>query len=356
VISDKEASHPFVSIIIPTRNEENYISQCLESVVSQTYPHERLEVLVVDGRSEDSTRDMVAEYARRHPFISLVDNPRGIVPAALNTGIQASRGDVIVRLDAHTRYDSHYVEECVRSLRETDADNVGGGITTLPGADTPTARAIAAATSHPFGVGNSKFRTSAKAQFVDTVPFGAFRRQAFDRLGLFNEHLVRNQDIEFNSRIRRAGGRVYLNPHIRSFYYNQATFSGLWRQNFSNGRWNIYTHALSGHALSLRHYVPLLFLLTLLSTGVWAAFSPLGGATLAAVSLSYLCVNLAFSLFLTRNGQANLLPRLVWTFMTLHVSYGIGSLWGLLSVGSWKKSLSSSGIMQQSAAGQKGGA
>lgn len=321
---------PLVTVVVPTYNEEKRIVECIESVVAQTYPKDRLEVLLVDGRSQDRTREIIAGYAARYPWLRLLDNPRRIAPAALNIGIKAARGEVVVRLDAHTYYDPSYVEKCVETLEKVDAANVGGPITTLPGADTAGARAIAAATSHPFGVGNSKFRTSQEPQYVDTVPFGAFRREIFDKVGLFDERLIRNQDIELNIRIRRGGGTIYLNPEIRSFYYNKATLEGLWRQNFRNGEWNVYAHVLCGTRMSLRHYVPLFFV-TALAVGMAAsAFGPAGWAPLALVAVPYLACNAFFSVRLGLRRGLRLAPLVAVTFLTLHLSYGLGSVAGLL--------------------------
>ncbi len=324
------AESPRVSIVIPIYNEERRIAQCLDSVVAQTYRKDRLEVLLVDGGSRDRTREIIDGYCARFPFLRLLENPRRIAPAALNIGIRAATGDVVVRLDAHTRYDPDYVAKCVETLATVGAANVGGPITTLPGDDTPTAQAIALATSHPFGVGNSKFRTSREAQFVDTVPFGAFRREVFAKVGLFNEALVRNQDIELNVRIRRSGGTIYLNPEIRSYYYNQATLRGLARQSFSNGEWNVYTHALSGTRLAPRHYAPLAFV-TALGIALGAVLTPLGMAPLGLIACPYLACCAYASIRLSR-GRLRLLPILPLAFLTLHLAYGTGSLVGLLRV------------------------
>jgi glycosyltransferase involved in cell wall biosynthesis len=326
-----------VSVVIPVLNEERYIAECIESVLSQSYPKDRMEVLLVDGMSKDSTRRIIEGYSQSHPYVRLLDNPRKVSPAALNIGIKASRGSVIVRLDAHTYYDRDYVAKCVETLEKVDAQNVGGPIVTLPGDDTPKARAIAAATSHPFGVGNSKFRTSAEPQFVDTVPFGAFRREVFDRLGSFNEHLTRNQDIEFNIRIRRAGGRIYLNPEIKSFYYNRSTLKALWRQNFVNGMWNIFTQSISGNTLSMRHYVPLIFVSALITGVLIAPLHPIGLLQAGAVLLSYAAANLYYSVRLGLRNGARLIPHIMAAFLALHFSYGLGSLWGILTVRRWRR-------------------
>jgi len=186
-------------------------------------------------------------------------------------------------LDAHTYYDKNYISKCVETLNQVDAHNVGGPIETLPGDDTLKAKAIALATSHPFGVGNSKFRTSCEAQYVDTVPFGAFRREVFEKIGLFNEHLPRNQDIELNNRISKFGWKIYLNPDIKSYYYNRGTLKGLWKQNFINGQWNIFTHALTNNPLSIRHYIPFIFVASI-TVGIFLALLELTAPAIPGVT------------------------------------------------------------------------
>ncbi len=332
-----------VSVIVPVRNEEKYIAECMESILSQSYPKEDLEVLLVDGQSEDNTRKIISSYCERYPYIRLLDNPYRTAPRALNTGIKASRGNIIIRLDAHTYYDKDYIARCVETLNDEkiDACNVGGPIVTLPGDGTLTAKAIALATSHPFGVGNSKFRTSCEPRYVDTVPFGAFKREIFDEVGLFNEYLLRNQDVELNSRIRKSGKRIYLSPGIKSFYYNRPDLKALWRQNFNNGMWNIFTNALSKGSLSIRHFIPLIFVLSLIGSALMILINPAGYLLTAFVLISYLAANIFFSLKICRRNGLKLLPALVLSFAALHFSYGLGSVWGLVRVRGWTRALES---------------
>lgn len=328
-----------VSVVIPMRNEERFISECLDSIIEQTWPKDSLEVFLVDGMSEDRTREIVDGYSGKHPWIRLLDNPEKLVPSALNIGVAESSGDVVIRMDAHTYYAKDYIEKCVETLGSVDAVNVGGPIVTLPGDDTPRARAIAVATSHPFGVGNSAFRTTSEPGYVDTVPFGAFRREVFSTVGGFNERLARNQDIEFNSRIRASGGKIYINPEIRSYYYNRATLGGLWSQNFKNGMWNIFTSALTRRSLSARHFIPLVFVVALVLSFLLAFVHPAAGALFAVVAGSYALANLFFSvrLSMSRKNGLKMLPHLPLVFLTLHLSYGLGSLYGLATVGRWKR-------------------
>jgi glycosyltransferase involved in cell wall biosynthesis len=335
--TDPEVKNTFVSVIIPVRNEERYIEKCIQSILKQTYPKENLEVFLVDGRSEDRTREIIEEYTKRYPFIKLLDNPDRIVPTALNRGVKAAKGEIIIRMDAHTVYAEDYIEKCVETLKEVDADNVGGPIVTLPGDDTIIAKAIALATSHPFGVGNSKFRTSRKAEYVDTVTFGAFRRDVFQRVGFFDERLVRNQDIEFNYRIRRSGGKIFLNPAIKSFYYNQATLRGLWKQNFRNGMWNIFTTALTNSPLSLRHYIPFAFVSSLLVSLFLSFFRYEFFILFLSIVGLYVLTGLFFSIKIGLKTRIAYIPFLFASFLTLHLSYGFGSLSGLLKLKGFKR-------------------
>jgi len=330
----------FVSVVIPVRNEEKYIKKCIESIISQTYPKEKLEVFLVDGMSEDKTREIIKEYEKQYPFIKLLNNPKKIVPVALNIGIKQSKGDVIIRMDAHTYYANDYIEKCVETLKTTDADNVGGPIVTLPGADTFVAKAIALATSHPFGVGNSKFRISNKAEYVDTVTFGAFRKIVFQKVGYFDERLIRNQDIEFNYRIRRSGGKIFLNPEIKSFYYNQATLKGLWKQNFRNGMWNIFTTALTNNPLSIRHYIPFAFVGSLLLSSFLLIFRHEFFILFLSIMGLYVLTNLFFSVKIGLKAGIIYIPFLFASFCILHFSYGFGSLAGLMKLKDFKRQVS----------------
>ncbi|MEG2770954.1 MAG: glycosyltransferase family 2 protein, partial [Alistipes sp.] len=209
-----------ISIICPIYNEERYIAKCIDSILTQDFPHAEIEVFFIDGMSSDNTRSIVGKYANKYPFIYLLDNPQRVVPFALNIGIRASKGEVIIRLDAHASYPNNYVSALVSNLVRLKADNVGGVCQTLPTNNNAESVAIAEALSCCFGMGNSYFRIGAtKERLVDTVPFGCFRRDIFDRIGLFDEELIRNQDDEFNGRIVKNGGKIYLIIFIMSIIF-----------------------------------------------------------------------------------------------------------------------------------------
>lgn len=222
-----------LSVICPIYNEVKYIDVCIQSVLLQDYPKEQLEVLFVDGMSRDGTRERVLEYAREYPFIKLIDNPKKIVPVAMNIGIRASKGDVVMRLDAHASYPTNYFGVLVKKLYELNADNVGAACRTDVLNKTPKTLAIREVLSNRFGVGNSTFRLGVdKVMDVETVPFGCWRRKVFEKYGYYDERLIRNQDIELNKRIIHGGGRICIVPETYCTYLARETFKGLARNNF----------------------------------------------------------------------------------------------------------------------------
>lgn len=319
-----------VSIIIPMRNEEGFVARCLDSVLGQLGNLPECEVLCIDGASTDRTRSIVAEYAKRDPRIRLIDNPRKIVPVSMNLGIRESRGDVIIRLDCHAEYAPDYLRSCLEVLQRTGADNVGGYVETASDGGSATGRAIAAVLASRFGVGGSAFRIGGGEQEVDTVPFGCFRRSAFDRFGGYDERLVRNQDIELNARIRRGGGRIVISPEIRLKYFSRRTFAGLRQQAFANGLWNPYTLYLTGGGLGVRHFVPLGFVTSLGLLLIGGFFFRALWWALAAEALVYLVVAGAMALRESRQTKAAAMLMLL-SFAQLHLAYGIGSFCGLLT-------------------------
>lgn len=326
-----EAGVPMVSVIAPCRNEADFIEQAIRSILQSDYPVDSIELLVVDGMSSDSTREIVREMAKKDNRIRFLDNPGKIVPTAMNIGIKASRGQYIIRIDSHSTFAPDYISKCVEVSRRTGADNVGGYLTTLPGADTASAKAIAEATSSGFGVGNSMFRLNGPEQEVDTAPFGTYRREVFDKIGLYEERLVRNQDIELNARIRKAGGRIIISPEIKCSYYNRTTYRGLWQQSFNNGLWNPYTIWLVGGGLSLRHFVPMFFVLGLITFTIGAFFWWPVKWMLLSYNLLYLFVALAVSIKLAWHKKAHTI-LILWSYVVLHVAYGLGSLWSVITI------------------------
>jgi cellulose synthase/poly-beta-1,6-N-acetylglucosamine synthase-like glycosyltransferase len=331
---------PFVTAVIPCRNEERFIARCLESIVAMDYPPDRIEVLVVDGMSEDRTRDIVNDCVRRYPRIRLLDNPRRILASAWNVGIRHARGDVIVALNAHTLFESDYIATCVHYLgRYPEADYVGGIVRTLPQEDTPVGRAVALVLSHPFGVGGSRFRTGAKAPvWSDTAAFGGYRREVFDEVGLFNEELVRSQDMELHLRLKKAGKRTLLVPAMVGNYYTRTRVPHFLRYCYINGFWLTYPLRFTATMFSLRHSVPMLFVASLVASLLAGSVSPEARWVALAIGGAYVVTNLAVSAaaaISTRTPAHLLLLPVV--FASLHVLYGVGSLAGLVTAASSRR-------------------
>ncbi len=329
---NKISEIPMVSVIIPCRNEEMFIGQCLESIIRNDYPKDRLEILVVDGMSDDGTRAILESYAQNYSFISLLDNPKKITPAALNTGIRNAKGEVIIRMDAHAKLEKDYISLSVEALDKYGADNVGGNMKTLPQEDGLIGRAIVFSISHRFGVGNSYFRiNSTEPRWVDTVFGGCYRRELFDRVGLFNENLPRSQDIEFNLRLKKAGGRTLLVPDIVSYYYPRSNIKSFWKHNVMNGVWAILPFVHSEVIpVRWRHLVPLAFVLGLLSSAALALVSSLGPWPLLGILGAYGVANLVASAHVAqRENDIRFLPLMPAIFSCLHLGYGLGSLLGI---------------------------
>jgi glycosyltransferase involved in cell wall biosynthesis len=321
---------PLVSIIVPARNEERYIVSCLESILQGDYPTDRLEVLVVEGGSVDRTRELVASFAARHPTVRLLDNPGHITPAALNIGVRAAIGEIIMRMDAHVIYPRSYVALLVTALDETVADSVGGVILTLPANDTPVARAIALALGHPFGVGNAYFRIGARRRrWVDAAAFGCYRRAVFDRIGLFDEELIRNQDDEFDLRLIKHGGRILLLPEAVAFYYARGSLRQVGRMYFQYGYFKPLVAKKLGRVMTVRQLVPATFLLSLASTallGLWWAPAAL---LCAGILGSYVTACVGCAAGAVRQAGVRSALALLGVFPVLHVSYGLGFLKGI---------------------------
>ena len=282
--------------------------------------------------STDGTRLIVKEYAKQYPQIRLIDNPKRIVPVAMNIGIRESIGDVIIRLDAHAQYDTNYFSSLTKALYDLDADNVGAVCITDVLNKTPKTLAIREVLSNKFGVGNSVFRTGVdEIREVDTVPFGCWRKSVFEKYGLYDERLVRNQDIELNKRILNGGGKIYIVPNTSCTYLARETYKGIAKNNFGNGKWNILTvyYTKQFRSLSLRHFIPMIFLLSLtlpiLLSFIYPPFLFISIASL----LSYILLFTIVSIYLSKSKGLNPL-RLFITFFILHLSYGWGSI-----VGSW---------------------
>jgi glycosyltransferase involved in cell wall biosynthesis len=322
--------HPIASIIIPCRNEKRYIAKCLDYIVDNDYPKDKLEVLVIDGISNDGTREIIKKYANSYSFIQLLDNYKKIVPSAMNIGIKKAKGNVIIRMDAHSGYPKDYISKIVLWLIKSDADNVGGIWITLPCTETTNAQAIAYALSSPFGVGNAMFRIGVKEPtFVDTVPYGAYRKEVFEKVGLFDEDMVRNQDDEFNLRLIKNGGKILLVPEIVSYYYPRDSLSKLWRMYYQYGYFKPLVALKVGKVLTWRQFIPAAFISILTISGILAILFKPSGWFFLFLLLMYSLTNIGISSSIAFKKGFKYLLVLSITFATLHFSYGFGYLKGI---------------------------
>jgi glycosyltransferase involved in cell wall biosynthesis len=318
------AENPFVSVVIPMRNEAAHIQRCLDSVLAQDYPPARFELIVVDGESDDGSTDVLAGYGDR---IRVLQNHARIVPKAMNVGIGAARGEIIARVDAHTVLDAAYLRSGVAALRRTGADNVGGAMHAIGGG--LRADAIAAAMSSRFGIG-AYFHFGTEEREVDTVYMGMYPRAVFERIGLFDPELVRDQDDELNYRLRAAAGRIVLVPEMRSRYQNRESFKTLARQFFQYGMWKVRVLQKHPRQMSARQFVPPVFVLSLAGSVAIAVAAPPGFALFLGIAGAYaLAVTGAAAAVARRRGWRLFFP-VAAAFAVMHVSWGCGFLFGAL--------------------------
>jgi glycosyltransferase involved in cell wall biosynthesis len=305
----------------------------LEALYEQTFPIDNMEVVVADGFSTDNTRDEIAAFQKGHPDmdVHIVDNTLRSIPSALNSAIKASRGGIIVRLDAHSKPYPDYVERCVAALEENRGENVGGVWEIHPGADTWIARSISVAAAHPLGVGDALYRHAKHAVEVDTVPFGSFKRELVDLIGYFDETLLTNEDYEFNTRVRKAGGRIWLDPSIRSIYFSRSTILELGRQYWRYGYWKRRMLSRYANTVRWRQALPPLFVLSLIVFALASLFIRFPALILAAELVFYI-----FILFLagiqtsSHEKKPYLVIGLPLAISVMHISWGSGFLWSIL--------------------------
>ena len=322
-----------VSIVIPCLNEERFIANCLDSILANDFPRHQMEVLVIDGGSEDRTRSIVDRYLVQHSVIRRIDNPRAITPVAFNLGITHSRGDLVMLMSAHATLASDAIRKCVEYSSLYGADNVGGIWKIYPRGQSGFDRAACFALAHRFGVGGALYRIPGQRQprWVDTAAYGCYKRAVFDRIGMFNERLVHSQDIEFNLRLMRSGGRTLLAPDVVIRYFARTNFTSFFKHNFNNGVWVILPFLYSA-AMPIRgrHLVPLIFVSSLVVLVALGAFGSLAWWLLTSVLLTYaICSVSAACQIASAQKDLRQLALMPIAFASLHVSYGLGSLWGL---------------------------
>ncbi len=323
---------PSVTLVVPCRNEERYIRKCLDSILNNDYPKDRLEILVVDGMSEDGTRRIVQEYAGKFPWLCLMDNPKKNVYAGMNLGMARSKGEVLFKMDAHSAFEKDYISRCVKALQNTGADNVGGKFVIKPGDDTSMAKAIALAMAHPFGIGRYyQWMNSLKQPTeVETVSFGCFRKALLAQKQLsFNEQLSRGGDSEFNMRLREKGGRIVLVPDIVFKYFARPNLKALWKHQFSCSYWVVYWTRF-GCKLTFRSFLPMIFVVGLFCLfAVSMLFPGLSSPCILILSMyGIACFYFSWQPAVKqRDIRIFFLMPLV--FGTIHFSRGLGAVNGL---------------------------
>lgn len=318
----------FISVILPVRNEENYIAACLKNLFSQKKINSELEVIVADGMSADNTCSIIRDFQKQHANLILISNPEKIVPTGLNQALSIAKGDIIIRIDGHTVIAPDYVANCVRILEESGADNVGGRMDAI--GTTTFGKAVSVATSTPFGVGGSRFHYSDKEEWVDSVYMGAWHKEIFDKIGLFDEELVRNQDDEFNYRLRKHGCKILLSPDIKSKYTVRSSPNALWKQYFQYGFWKVRVLQKHPKQMSWRQFIPPALVASLIFSLILSIFDPIYWILFAIFVGVYLLANILASIITSAKKGWQHLFLLPLVFAILHLSYGLGFLIGLV--------------------------
>jgi len=326
-----------ISVILPSRNESNYISDTVDSIINQDYPKGRIEIIVADGMSDDGTRDIIQDYQKIYPNIKLIDNPERIVPTGFNRALNVARGKFIIRVDGHTKIKNNYFNKCIELLEKKDALNVGG-LMNAKGTGIID-EIVSNATSSRFGIGNAQFHYSMKGNWVDTVYMGAWKRKVFEKIGGFDEELIRNQDDEFNFRLIQDGGKIWLDPSIKSVYHPRNSLNKLFKQYFQYGFYKIRVMQKRKGFVSWRHLVPGIFVFSLL---VSMLLLPMSHFPFYLIVCSYLLANLIATLIesvkLLSQSTIQIIYSIILTpitFFTIHFSYGLGFLMGLIKF--WNK-------------------
>lgn len=322
-----------ITIAIPARNEGKFIGQCIDSLLTQTHPKEHTEIIIIDGASTDDTKQIALTYAEKYPFVKVLDNPKKYTPYSMNIGVKNAMGDVITIGGSHSTYEKDYLEKCVRYMNDyPDADNVGGIVRTTPSRNTLVAKGIVAALSSFFGAGNSLFRTGInEPTWADTVFGGCFRKELFEEVGYFNEHLTRSQDMEFNIRLKNAGKKILLVPDIVSAYHPKATFWSFFVHNLKDGVWAILPMKYGARMFKLRHLLPFFFVVGLIGALIISLFISFFIYFFYLGLGLWILAALYFSLKLSlREKNISLFPFIFVAFAVRHFGYGIGSIVGFL--------------------------
>ncbi len=314
-----------VSIVIPMRDESKHIKKCLDSLLCQDWVGSNIEIIIVDGESKDNSYEIAKETLFNYSNFKILHNPKKITPISLNIGVKAARGDVVIILGAHSYVAKDFVSKNIHFLNTMDVDCVGGSIS--PIGDTYQGNAIALAMSSPIGVGNAFYRYSKVQRLVDTVQFGAYKKEVFNRIGYFDEDLVRNQDFELNHRIVSTGGKILLAPQVNGYYVVRSTVNKLFKQYFDYGYWKTRVVSKEIGAFRLRYQIPPLFILTLLISGFLGIFIPIFFIFFNVIIFTYSFLVLMTSLRLSMKSNLKYLPILPLAFMSLHFGFGLGLIY-----------------------------
>jgi len=322
-----------VSIIVPCYNEENTIQKLLSAIYRQDFPIKAIEVIIADAFSEDQTRQKILDFSKKYPTlkIKLIDNKARTIPTAVNRAAEASSGTFLIRMDAHSIPDKDYVANCVNLLKEGKAENIGGVWEIHPGGDTCMAKAIARAAAHPLGAGDAGYRISKKADFVDTVPFGAFTRETFFNNGMLNECMLANEDYEFNTRLRLKGGKIWMDPRIRSIYFARKNLKDLARQYWRYGYWKNQMLKKFPNSIKLRQAIPPLFIAGLLLLLISSVFQPIALIILLSILATYLSLLFVSSCVEAVRQNDFCMLKMVFVFIMMHFSWGGGFIYGIIN-------------------------
>jgi succinoglycan biosynthesis protein ExoA len=322
---------PMVSIVMAVRNEGEFIGRCLRAILKQKYNSNKMEIIIADGMSTDSTRKIISKILTEKPQhlkIILLNNENKIVSTGLNQAILNSKGEILIRVDGHTIIATDYVRQCVKALKASGAENVGGKMHAI--GRNYFGNAVSLATSSSFGIGGAKFHVSDRTEWVDTVYLGAWPRSVFLKIGLFDEELKRNQDDELNYRLRAFGGKILLSKDIKSKYYNRSTPLSLWSQYFQYGFWKVRVLQKNPKQMQIRQFVPPIFVMSLILTLILSLLLAKGFLLFMFILGSYVIVNMLASIIATFQGNIKYLPVFPITYAILQIGYGFGFLFGII--------------------------
>jgi len=321
---------PMLSVIIPCRNERRHIETCVKSILDQERPSGGMEVIVVDGLSDDGTREILKRLVKEHPELRVVDNPRRLTPCAMNAGIREARGEYIAILGAHCDYAADYLRTCVELLHEHPEVSCTGGPIISAGTSL-FGQAVAAAMSHPVGIGNARHRHPNFEGYAEGACYPVFRKEVFETIGLYDEMLVRNQDDELNYRLTKQGGKVFLSPRARSTYFVRETVKSLFRQYLEYGYWRVAVIRKHRMPASFRHLVPLIFMIGMVASFMLAFIVPEDWRLLVLAGpcfYGFLLCGVGLSLSRRAGWKVGALFSIAAA--TMHVAYAIGFIWGVI--------------------------